>query len=155
MEAFHQFIIETVSKHLFSNQRVREMLSELMESQAIRRYENSGHLDRIRAELNETEERNLAKAAGDRELGKLQPTAKLTEKTVKKFADFVRTQLAEGNLQFKRYYLRAVIDRIIVSENSIKIVMDQIAVEPTALTHASGNTGPTVVRIFVREWRSE
>ena len=111
MDAFDQFIIATVSKHLFSTQRVREMLSDLMERQAARRHENSGHLDRIRAELNEaenklrrfydamesgaidpseptfkerltalTEKRNLAKAAEDRALAELQPTAKLTEK---------------------------------------------------------------------------
>ncbi|SMX43880.1 hypothetical protein MAA8898_02925 [Maliponia aquimaris] len=55
MEAFDQFVIETVSTHLFSSQRVREMLSNLMERQAIRRHENSGHLDRIRTELNEAE----------------------------------------------------------------------------------------------------
>ncbi|RKF15387.1 hypothetical protein D6850_11260 [Roseovarius spongiae] len=152
MDAFDQLIIETVSKHLFSSQRVREMLSELMERQALKRHENSGHLDRIRAELNEaekrlrrfydametgaidpseptfkerlaelTEKRNLAKAAEDRALAELQPTAKLTEKAVKKFADFVRTQLSEGSLQFKRHYLRAVIDKIIVNENSVKI----------------------------------
>lgn len=39
MDAFDQFIIETLSNHLFSNQRVREMLLDLMERQAIRRYE--------------------------------------------------------------------------------------------------------------------
>ena len=153
MDAFDQFIIETLSKHLFSNQRVREMLSDLIKRQAIRRHESSGHLDQIRAELNEaekrlrrfydametgtidpseptfkerldalTEKRNLAKAAEDRALAELQPTAKLTEKTVKKFADFVRTQLSEGTLQFKRQYLRAVIDKIIVNENSVTIL---------------------------------
>ena len=68
-----------------------------------------------------TEKRNLAKTAEDRALAELQPTAKLTEKAVKKFADFVRTQLSEGSLQFKRHYLRAVIDKIIVNENSVKL----------------------------------
>ncbi|WP_239520553.1 hypothetical protein [Pseudooceanicola aestuarii] len=155
-----------------------------MDRQAIRRHENSGHLDRIRAELNEaekrlrrfydametgaidpseptfkerqaelTDKRNLAKAAEDRALAELQPTAELTEKAVKKFADFVRKQLAEGNLQFKRQYLRAVIDKITVNENSVKILIDQRDIESAALTHAAGNTGPTVVPIFVREWR--
>lgn len=186
MEAFDQFIIETASKHLFSNKRVREMLSDLMERQAIRRHENSSHLDKIRAELNEaekrlrrfydametgaidpseptfkerlaelTEKRNLAKTAEDRALAELQPTAKLTEKAVNKFAEFVRTQLSEGNLQFKREYLRAVLDKIIVNENSVKTIIDQRDIESAVLSHASGNTGPTVVPIFVREWRRE
>ena len=100
-----------------------------------------------------TEKRNLAKTAEDRALAELQPTAKLTEKAVKKFADFVRTQLSEGSLQFKRHYLRAVIDKIIVNENSVKTIIDQRDIESAALSHASGNTGPTVVPIFVREWR--
>ncbi len=186
MDAFDQFIIATLSKHLFSNQRVREMLANLITRQAIRRHESSGHLDQIRAELNEaekrlrrfydametgaidpseptfkerltalTEKRNLAKAAEDRALAELQPTAKLTEKTVKKFADFVRTQLSEGALQFKRQYLRAVINKIIVSENSVKTIMDQRDIEFAALNHAAGNTGPTIVPIFVRQWRRD
>lgn len=152
MDAFDQFIIETLSNRLFSNQRVREMLLDLMERQAIRRYEKNGHLDQIRAEINEaekrlrrfydametgaidpseptfkerlaalTEKRNLAKAAEERALAELQPTAKLTEKTVKTFAAFVRKQLSEGNTQFKRQYLRAVLDKIIVNEDSVKI----------------------------------
>ena len=47
------------------------------------------------------EKRDLAKVAEDRVLAELQPPAKLTDKGVKKFADFARTQLGEGNLQFK------------------------------------------------------
>ena len=41
---------------------------------------------------------------------------------MKKFADFVKTQLTDGSPQFKRQYLRAVINKIIVHENSIKII---------------------------------
>lgn len=184
MDAFDQLIIETLSKHLFSNQRVREMLSDLLERQAVRRYEKSGHLDQIRAELNEaekrlrrfydametgaidpseptfkerlaalTEKRNLAKAAEEHALAELQPTAKLTEKTVKAFATFVRKQLNEGTLQFKRQYLRAVIDKIIVNEKSVKVIINQDDIEHAALNHATGKKSPTVVPIFVREWR--
>jgi len=132
MEAFGQFIIATLSRHLFTCLRVREMLPDLMQRQAIRCHENRGHPDRIRAGLNEAEKssgafgtrwkqarspppnlhsrsawlhspkNNLTKTAEDRALAELQSAAKPTEKAAKKFADFVRMQLTENGVRFKR-----------------------------------------------------
>jgi DNA invertase Pin-like site-specific DNA recombinase len=153
MDAFDQLVIEHISEALFSVERMREMLADLMERQAARRHQSSGHLDRIRAELDGaetrlrrfydaietgaidpleptfkerlddlTEKRNFAKAAEERALAELEPQTKLTNKMVEKFAYLVRTQLQKGSIQFKRRYLRAVIDTIIVNDDNVKII---------------------------------
>ena len=124
-----------------------------MERQAFRRLENSGYLEQIDAELNESEtklrrfydamesgaidpseptfkermsaiveKRDSAKAAKERALAELRPKSKLTNTAVKKFADFIRMQLDDGPIQFKRQYLRAVIDKIIVMEDRVDII---------------------------------
>lgn len=153
MELFDQFVITKVSEELLTMDRMRAVLSHLMERQAVRNHEGNGHLEKIRRELNEAEtnlrrlydamaagvvdpleptfkqrieeitsRRDLAKAAERRALDQLKPQTRITDKVLKKFVDFVATQLRDGPLPFKRQYLRAVIDKIIVHNNSVKII---------------------------------
>lgn len=72
------------------------------------------------------EKRNLTKAAEKCVLSELQPYARLTAKRVIKCADFVRTHLSDGTLQFKRQHRRAVRDKVTVNQGSVKILINRV-----------------------------
>ncbi|SMC83402.1 recombinase family protein, partial [Tropicibacter naphthalenivorans] len=153
MDPFDTLIIDEVSDKLFTKDRMQEMLAGLMERQAAKRLDNSGHLERVTSEFHEAEQglkriygaiatgvldssdptlqqhiadakerKDFAQAARDRALAELAPETEITDKSIERFTDFVRERLKGGDTQFKRAYLRAVIDKIVVNENTIKIV---------------------------------
>lgn len=66
-------------------------------------------------------ERDLAKKAVDTALAELEPTAKLTKQKVFAFIDLMRKNLTEGDIQFRRAYLRAIIDNIEMDDATIRI----------------------------------
>jgi len=68
------------------------------------------------------DKRDMAKAAEERALEELQPHTRLTNGMVKEFTGFVRDRLRNGTPQFRRQYLRTVVDKIIVNKNEIKIL---------------------------------
>ncbi len=107
----------------------------------------------LQEQIAETKERrDFAKAARERAMVELAPEAEITDETIERFTNFVRHRLRDGDNQFKRSYLRAVLDKIVVNDNSVKIVGDRRNIEAAAISFASGASTVSQVPISVRNW---
>ena len=70
---------------------------------------------------------------------------------VERFSKIMRAKLATGDVPFRKAYLGAIVDRIEVGDDVVRIVGRKDVLE-----HAVLANGPPVpgVRSFVRKWRS-
>ena len=75
----------------------------------------------------------------------------LTPERVDAFATLMRTRLEQADTQEQKAYLRAVLDRIEVGDETIRIYGDK---DVLAAAIAGQQTAAGKVRGFVRKWRA-
>jgi hypothetical protein len=68
------------------------------------------------------EEREMAQVAADRAAAELNPAARVTEEKLSSFIKLMETNLRTGSIEFRRAYLRSVIDEIQVHPDIINII---------------------------------
>ncbi|MGX7745226.1 recombinase family protein, partial [Rhodopseudomonas parapalustris] len=67
------------------------------------------------------------------------------------FGRIMRENIANGEIPFRKAYLRAVIDRIEVDDHTVRIVGDSATLEQVI----AGKSVPAAgIRSFVRKWRT-
>jgi hypothetical protein len=103
--------------------------------------------DRI---LNLKEHEARARAALERARSATRPATEVSPLMIERFGQTMRQNLTSGAVQFRKAYLRAIIDRVEVDDTVIRIVGRKDVLEQAVL--AGGP--PPGVRSFVRKWRS-
>jgi site-specific DNA recombinase len=70
---------------------------------------------------------------------------------IESFSATMREKIAGGEIPFRKAYIGAIVDRIEVDEQLVRIIGQKDALERGVLRHNSPNFG---VRSFVRGWRT-
>ncbi len=98
-------------------------------------------------------ERDLVKAALSRirEAGPI--SSEIGPELIERFERLMRVNVTSGEIPFRKAWLQAIVDRVEVGADVIRIVGDKGSLE-TALTKANGSAVPSV-RSSVRKWRSQ
>lgn len=96
-------------------------------------------------------ERDSAKAALDRALEELTPELRITDEKIAAFLEVMRKNVANGDIAFRRAYLRSVIDRVEVGVDEVRIIGRNATMERLVL---ESGPEPSSVPSLVREWRA-
>lgn len=96
-------------------------------------------------------DRNRARDALERLREQIREPVAIAPERVAVFASEMRARLREGEVPFRKAYLRAVIDRVEVQPDEIRIASRRDVLE-RAVTH--GPDAAPGVRSSVREWRT-
>lgn len=96
-------------------------------------------------------DRERAQTALDRIRTQAIPAAEIPPEMIEKFGREMRENIANGEVPFRKAYLRSVIDRIEVDNHSGRVIGDTATLEQVA----AGKSVPAAgVRSIVRKWRS-
>lgn len=97
-------------------------------------------------------ERDRAKAALDRIHVAERSPATIDPDLVERFAEFMRENVTNGEIPFRKAWLQAIVDRVEVDDDVIRIIGDKANLETVV---ASGGAHiATGVRSSVRKWRA-
>lgn len=97
-------------------------------------------------------ERDLARATAERASRELQPEHRLTKEKILDFTETMRACVVNGEVPFRRAYIRSIVDRIDVAESEIRIVGRKTSIQQLAL---AGAPAPAAVPSFVPSWRPQ
>jgi DNA invertase Pin-like site-specific DNA recombinase len=180
MDKLDSLVTNQLIDRLLQPERLRDLLSALAERRSAKQAEVDARMYNLEAKAAETDdrlrrlyrlvetgeiemddllksritelraEREITLAATQRMLGTSSPAIALKEGKVAAFSRLMRGRLTEGEVPFRKAYLGALIDRIEVDDQVIRIVGRKDVLE-----RAVGADGvPTpAVRSFVRKWR--
>ena len=95
-------------------------------------------------------ERDITRVANEGAAAELSPKARITEEKLGAFIELMRENITQGSIEFRRSYLRAVIDNVEVGDDQIRI-----AGRKSELLRAVTEPQPaaTAVPTYVRRWR--
>lgn len=96
--------------------------------------------------------RDLAKAALARMREAGPSPSEIGPELIERFGRLMREKVSSGEVPFRKAWLQAIVDRIEVGADMIRIIGDKESLE-TALTGADG-TAVHGVRSSVRKWRA-
>jgi site-specific DNA recombinase len=94
---------------------------------------------------------DLARAALERARASAHHNVEISPILVERFGQAMREKLSSGEVQFRKAYLGAIVDRVEVDDHVVRIVGRKDVLEQAIL--ANGAHVPRV-RSFVRKWRS-
>jgi len=97
-----------------------------------------------------TSERDLAQACIDRAAAETAPKALITDGRIDAFAEFMRWNIAHGNIDFRRAHLRTIIRQVQILPDGIRIFGTKSDVERAVLQFGIGDV---LVPSFVPGWR--
>lgn len=97
-------------------------------------------------------DREIARVALERARGVRQGQTAIDDGQLQAFSRFMRERLTTGKIPFRKAYLGAIIDRVVVDDNRIRIFGRKDVLEQAV----AAGLGPTLpgVRTFVRKWRA-
>ncbi len=95
--------------------------------------------------------RDIARVSLERALAELSPQVRVTAEKVARFTSLMRQNIVDGAPEFRRAYIRSIIDAVEVDRTEIKIHGRKDVLE--RLVMAEGAT-PAGVPSFVRNWRT-
>jgi phage baseplate assembly protein gpV len=96
-------------------------------------------------------ERDIARAEYERAAAELHPEARITEERIAAFTEVMRRNVSEGDVVFRRAYIRWVIDHVEVYDAEVRIHGRRTVLEKLVM---SGGPTPARVPSFVPEWRA-
>jgi hypothetical protein len=96
-------------------------------------------------------ERDIAQVAFDRAISEMRPDARITEDNIAAFADLMRANILNGEIPFRRAYIRSLIDQVEVDDSEIRIHGRRSVLERLVM---GGGAAPAGVPSFVRKWRA-
>lgn len=79
------------------------------------------------------------------------PKTAINPEMVENFGRLMRENITTGDIPFRKTYIRAVVDRIEISDDVVRIIGDKTKLEK-AVTWSHGSVPG--VRSFAPEWRS-
>ena len=178
MVRMDDLVVDNVRQHLFTDDRLAEVLAALIERQGAKdktsqscvaalEAEIAGHDDRLKRLYRAIEEgvveldrdlkeriqtlkqqRDIATAALGRARAQNRTVAAITPAKLAAFSMLMRERLQTGDVRARQAYLRSVVARVEVKQNRIRIYSDENALAAAIAGNASG------VRGFVRNWRT-
>lgn len=98
------------------------------------------------------QERDQAKAALDRIQVAERPPAEIASELIERFGQLMRANVTAGDIPFRKAWLQAIVERVEVGTDVIRIVGDKASLE-TAVISAGSSAAPGV-RSSVRKWRA-
>lgn len=181
MDTLDNLVVDNLSRRLFTTQRLTEILATAFARRAEKAVEVDTRVaalqrevvdaaDKLKrlyrmvedgvAELDDILRERIASLKLDREraqtaLDRIRtqaiPAAKIPPEMIEKFGREMRENIANGEVPFRKAYLRAVIDRIEVDDHVVRVIGDTATLEQVV----AGKSVPAAgVRSFVRKWRS-
>lgn len=66
-------------------------------------------------------ERDISQVASDRAVSEMRPDVRVTEDNIGAFAELMRTNIMNGEIPFRRAYIRSLIDQVEVDDAEIRI----------------------------------
>lgn len=96
-------------------------------------------------------DRDIARLSLDRALAESNPDAKITPERIAAFVELMRSNVLEGEIPFRRAWLRSIIDRVEVDDREIRIHGRKDTLERLVMQNAAL---PAAVPSFVRKWRA-
>ncbi len=96
-------------------------------------------------------QRERAQAAAERSATGRLAQAPISEARIDEFGDQVRKALCDGDIPFRKAYLRSIVDRVEVARELVRIIGRKSSLE-SALRAPDGRPPP--VHSLVREWRT-
>ena len=87
----------------------------------------------------------------DRAKAGSQPVANISAAMVARFSQLMQERLTSGEVPFRKAYLRAIVDRVEVDDQQIRIIGRKELLERAVLANGVPKAG---VRSFVRKWRT-
>lgn len=96
-------------------------------------------------------ERDIARITFDRAAEESSPALRVTEEKIAAFTEIMRANVLDGEIAFRRAYLRSVIDQVEVDDDEVRICGRRTVLE--RLVMGAGAT-PAGVPSFVRKWRT-
>ncbi|CAA6606124.1 Resolvase domain [Rhodospirillaceae bacterium LM-1] len=97
------------------------------------------------------EDRDQAEAALDRIRPQALAMGEIPPQAVERFGRLMRENISNGSIEFRRAYLRGLLDRIEVGEDRIRLIGQKATLEQLIAGKETGRAG---VRSFVRKWRT-
>ncbi|EGE55955.1 Resolvase domain protein [Rhizobium etli CNPAF512] len=96
-------------------------------------------------------DRDIAQIALNRAAEEASPASRITEEKIAAFTEIMRTNVLEGEIAFRRAYLRSVIDQVEVDDNEVRICGRRTVLERLVM---GAGAAPAGVPSFVRKWRT-
>jgi hypothetical protein len=97
-------------------------------------------------------DRDIAKGAFERAAAELRPEVRINAERIATFTDLMRKNVGGGATEFRRAWLRSMIDNVEVDDEEIRIHGRRDVLERLVM---GGAAAPAGVPIFVREWRTQ
>lgn len=180
MDTLDDLVVQHLSDRLFTTERLANLLSSLGERRAQKAAEVEGRILRLQADKTEAEDklrrlyrmieegvaelddilrdritelknqREKAEAALDRIQTHTGNPPVVPLELVERFGRMMRENIANGEVPFRKAYIRSVVDRIEVADEVVRIVGDKATLEQVI----AGKSGTSGVRSFERKWRA-
>ena len=180
MEKLDSLVVQHLSDRLFTSDRLAAILASVSSRRAEKAAEVDCRIRALQREVTDSEEklkrlynliedgiaemddllrdrvaalrldRERAQAALDRARSQAIPAAEIPPEVIERFGHAMREYIANGEIPFRKAYLRSVIDRIEVDDHVIRIVGDKATLEQVVAGKALSTFG---VRTFGRKWR--
>ena len=181
MDTLDNLVVDNLSRRLFTTERLTEILAAAFARRAEKAVEVDTRVaalqrevvdaaDKLKrlyrmvedgvAELDDILRERIASLKLDREraqttLDRIRtqaiPAAEIPPEMIEKFGREMRENIANGEVPFRKAYLRSVIDRIEVDDHIVRVIGDTATLEQVV----AGKSVPAAgVRSFVRKWRS-
>lgn len=181
MDTLNTLVTDHLVTELLQPHRLQATLASLWALRAERATEVDGRVTALRSELSSAEDklrrlyrmveeavtdiddilkeriaalkadRDRAKGALDRIHVAAPSPAELTPELIERFGRLMRANVTAGEIPFRKAWLQAIVDRVEIGPDVIRIVGDKESLE-TALTGSGGTAAPGV-RSSVRRWR--
>lgn len=95
-------------------------------------------------------DRDIAKGAYERAAAELRPDVRINAERIAAFTELMRRNVAGGAVEFRRAWLRSMIDNVEVDDEEIRIHGRRDVLERLVM---DGGAAPAGVPSFVRKWR--
>ena len=181
MDTLDNLVVDHLSRQLFTTERLTEILAAAFARRAEKAMEVDGRVtalqrdvvdaaDKLKrlyrmvedgvAELDDILrdrisslklDRERAQAALDCIQAQATPATEVPPEMIERFGQEMRENIANGEIPFRKAYLRSVIDRIEVDDHVVRVIGDTATLEQVM----AGKSVPTSgVRSLVRKWRA-
>ena len=181
MDTLDNLVVDNLSRRLFTTERLTEILAAAFARRAEKAIEVDTRVatlqreavdaaDKLKrlyrmvedgvAELDDILRERVASLKLDRERtqtaldrirAKVVPATEIPPEMIEQFGRKIRENIANGEIPFRKAYLRSVIDRIEVDDHVVRVIGDTATLEQVV----AGKSVPAAgVRSFVRKWRA-
>ncbi|MFY9294937.1 MAG: recombinase family protein [Methylorubrum rhodinum] len=99
------------------------------------------------------EDRDRAKAALDRIHVAERPPVEIAPELIERFGRLMRENVTTGEIPFRKAWLQAIVDRVEVGADVIRIIGDKASLE--SVISSGGSSSVPGVRSSVRKWRAQ